>query len=335
MPEALKFKLRPAGPWRSGPDTGDRNQVDLIYHSDTLFSAVTFAMKSLGELDTWLADTAGSENGSAVAFSSLFPFCDGVEFLTPPRTAWPPAATGLSAGPVRWRSARFVPRSLVESAVAGQPVEEDRWTIDGLSECLVPAGTQGPFRTALRGAAAVDRISGAMERHLTACLEVAQGAGLWGVAGFRDDDARARWSDPLKAALRLLADTGFGGERSRGWGRAEQPEFVEGALAAMVFGGAGEGGLWWMLSLYSPAASDVVDWERGSYGLVTRGGRVESPAGSGQLKKVIRMLSEGSVIASPAQPRGAAPDVAPDGFAHPVYRSGFALSVPLPAQVQA
>jgi hypothetical protein len=32
---------------------------------------------------------------------------------------------------------------------------------------------------------------------------------------------------------------------------------------------------------------------------------------------------------------GAAPDVAPDGFAHPVFRAGFALSIPLPGRVTA
>jgi hypothetical protein len=36
------------------------------------------------------------------------------------------------------------------------------------------------------------------------------------------------------------------------------------------------------------------------------------------------------VLVAASDPRGAAPDVAPDGFAHPVFRSGFALSIPLP-----
>ena len=38
----------------------------------------------------------------------------------------------------------------------------------------------------------------------------------------------------MKAAFRLLADTGFGGERSRGWGRSETPEFIEGTLPDMI-----------------------------------------------------------------------------------------------------
>ena len=86
----------------------------------------------------------------------------------------------------------------------------------------------------------------------------------------------------------------------------------------------------WLLSLFSPAAADAVEWTRGSYTLLERGGRVDSPAGSGALKKQLQMVSEGSVLYAPAAPQGAAPDVAPDGFAHPVFRAGFALSIPLP-----
>jgi CRISPR/Cas system CSM-associated protein Csm4 (group 5 of RAMP superfamily) len=85
-----------------------------------------------------------------------------------------------------------------------------------------------------------------------------------------------------------------------------------------------------MLSLFTPAAADTVDWARGSYTLLSRGGRVDSPTGSGELKKQIQMIAEGSVLIAETAPRGAAPDVAPDGFAHPVFRAGFALSIPLP-----
>jgi CRISPR Csm4 C-terminal domain len=64
--------------------------------------------------------------------------------------------------------------------------------------------------------------------------------------------------------------------------------------------------------------------------VLTRGGRVESPAGSGELKKQVQMVAEGSVLYASSVPRGSAPDVAPDGFSHPVFRAGFALSIRLP-----
>jgi CRISPR/Cas system CSM-associated protein Csm4 (group 5 of RAMP superfamily) len=74
-----------------------------------------------------------------------------------------------------------------------------------------------------------------------------------------------------------------------------------------------------------------VDWGRGSYTLVTRGGRVE---GSGELKKQLPMVAEGSVLVAASELRGSAPDVAPDGHAHPVFRAGFAVAIPLPGAAQ-
>jgi hypothetical protein len=86
----------------------------------------------------------------------------------------------------------------------------------------------------------------------------------------------------------------------------------------------------WLLSLFSPAATDAVDWGRGSYAVLARGGRVESPSGSGELKKQIQMVAEGSVLCVDGVPLGTSPDVGPDGFAHPVFRAGFALAIRLP-----
>ena len=74
MNPGLVVKLRPTGPWRIGPDSGARNRVDLIYHSDSLYSAVTSAMPRLGYLEEWLDATARNPQRPAVRFSSCFPF---------------------------------------------------------------------------------------------------------------------------------------------------------------------------------------------------------------------------------------------------------------------
>src|ERR1039457_3350326 len=82
----------------------------------------------------------------------------------------------------------------------------------------------------------IDRLTGNAERHSTGCMEFRRDAGLWSIVSFSGDAAHARGSEPLRAALRLLADSGFGGERSRGWGRSAQPDFVEGMLPDLVLG---------------------------------------------------------------------------------------------------
>jgi len=590
MNPGLVVKLRPSGPWRIGPDSGARNRVDVIYHSDSLYSAVTAAMSRLGWLEEWLDATART-GAPSVSFSSCFPYLDNVVFVVPPRTAWPPASPSTKAARVRWKSARFIPLTVVQSILAGERLDENSWSVDGPSDCLVPAGKPGPFRTAVRSSACVDRLTGASERHSIACLEFRAGSGLWTVVSFEDEKAHEKWSAKVKAAFRLLADTGFGGERSRGWGRSDAPEFTDGMLpdlilplraesaaaaeplepaeAAAVAAPAPElmpapeapaeqaveaveakvaeaappadevvaiptleaptvesGGEakevapeasalpapqepeaepeegseaavrfkpdiapfsmekstepepgdaparkseapdadaptatsgsaepptpepavlpeetttaaateahkaeadvasvpeapaespvaesqapaaeitpaadapatplpvpevpvieapavrepeastvepataqapaaepdapiveapaaesetaaveaapaivaapthpHWLLSLFTPAQADSVDWRRGNYTVLPRGGRVDSPAGSGELKKQIQMLAEGSVVYAETAPRGSAADVAPDGFAHPVFRAGFAVAIPLP-----
>src|SRR5690242_21479758 len=84
MNPGLVVKLRPAGPWRIGPDSGARNAVDVIFHSDSLYSAVTSAMALLGSLDEWLDATARTD-APAVCFSSCYPFLDEIGFVIPPR----------------------------------------------------------------------------------------------------------------------------------------------------------------------------------------------------------------------------------------------------------
>ena len=148
----------------------------------------------------------------------------------------------------------------------------------------------------------------------------------------------------MQAALRLLSDSGFGGGRSRGWGQTQGADFQSGSWPAILLPKLGRflrnappaelengaGALYWLLSLYSPAAVDKVDWTGGNYSLALRGGRVESHSGRGATKKNVRMVSEGCVLAAGDEPVGVAVDVAPDGFAHPVYRSGLALALRLP-----
>jgi CRISPR type III-A-associated RAMP protein Csm4 len=328
-------RLQPRGPWRFGPQSGARDRVDRIFHSDSLYSAVTLAMLQLGDLAEWIAATADAAS-PAVQFSSCFPYQGNTLYIVPPTSVWPPAQSSK----VRWKGARFIPLPLVTSLLGDQPLAEDRWVVDPTSECLLAIEKQGipsgPFRVGIRTSAAVDREeNGNIELHSTACLEFSEGAGLWCVVSFADEASRLRWADPVRAAFRLLADSGMGGERSRGWGRSETPQFTEGTLPELVYTVKPEAETaWWLLSLFSPAVDDVVEWRRGDYSTIARGGRVESPQVSGGEKQLLRMVQEGSVLFSASQPKGAARNVAPVEFPHPVYRAGFALAIPIPARVQ-
>lgn len=323
MPSAI-VRFRPTGPWRFGPDSGTRDQVDLIFHSDSLYAAVTTAMLRLNFLDDWLEATAHRQNSEpAVRFSSLFPFQRDILYVTPPRSVWPPPPSTK----IRFKSARFVPLSVVRALVSEQPIDENRWVIDAESQCMIPSG-EGPFRIGVRTSAAIDRMNAAaVDPHRTACIEFGRDAGLWAMVVFSNGEARDRWQPRVRSAFRLLADTGFGGERSRGWGRSSDPEWQR---TPDLWAAPETDKAHWLLSLYAPADADTVEWKTGNYSTVTRTGRVESAANWGALKSPTLMIAEGSVLVSPDAPRGEARNVAPDGFPHPVYRAGYAVTIPIP-----
>ena len=314
----IEVRLRPTGPWRVGHRGGDRERVDVVYHSDALFSAITHAMRALGWLDEWLDVTARATGAPAVRLSSLFPFTGKTRLIAPPKSVWPPAGRGQ----LYFEGAKLVPLDVLRHGVQ----DESRWEVDGDCQCLLPVNGVAPFKVVVREAAAVDRITGATEPHRTACLEFAHNAGWWGV--FQTTDKL--WESRVKSALRLAADSGFGGERSRGWGRSSEPQFND---ATYLFPQTTEtNDTWWLLSLYSPDPTDQIDWTRSEQTVTVRAGWTDSHAGAAQ-KKQLRMIEEGAVLSAPSL-RGRTVDVAPENFPHPVYRNGIALALPVPVVIE-
>ncbi|MEZ5353055.1 MAG: hypothetical protein R2762_10500 [Bryobacteraceae bacterium] len=344
MSPALQIFLRPTGPWRMGAANGKREETDRIFHSDMLYGAVCSAMASLGWLEEWLDATARQDGEPAVRIGSLFPSVQGEALAPAPANLWPVA--GMSR--VRSGGARMIPMQLMGALAAGLGWNEESWEVDGPSECLVKRSGRGGrslFRETVRSHGAVDRLGGEIAVHRTGCIEFGEDCGLWGLVEFAGTAAEL-WTDRVEACIRLLADTGLGGERTKGWGAFQIERMRRGGKEELLFGNmrrqggdgnaadSGETG-YWLLSLYNPSAGDEVDWTRGSYTVLDRGGRVESPGGWGVEKRRLRMIAEGSVLATGKRPRGAAHDVAPAGFAHPVYRCGFAVGTEIPLRVNA
>ncbi|MBI4891805.1 MAG: hypothetical protein HY821_14360 [Acidobacteria bacterium] len=333
MNPALLIRLRPSTPWRLAPASGAGLEATPVLHSDSLYSAVTLAFDQLNLLEEWLNATAAPYAAPAVRFTSAFPWQRSYLYVPPPAGLWPPR--GASAK-VRWKGASLIPSSVVAALLRGETVSEDQWAVDGPSGCLVPAASRsatGPFRFVLRSSAAVDRVTGGhVEPHAASCVQFAPASGLWCAAQFSNPTTYAVWAPKLQAAFRLLADSGVGGMRSRGFGRSRSVDFQPGLLNELLLGAAApaSSGAWWLLSLMNPGAHDEVNWSAGHYELTSRTGRVGSRHGAGRQKLTTRMVREGSVLVSPQAPGGRVLDVAPEGCAHPVYRAGYAVSLPIP-----
>lgn len=333
MKPALLIRIRPSTPWRLGPESGSLGEAAAILHSDAVFSAVTLAMEQLGWMEAWLEASADPWREPAVRFTSAFPWQRSLLYVPPPKGLWPPEGASPK---VRWKGARLVPAAVVGALLRGEKLNED-WEVDGYSSCLIPSGSRsatGPFRFLLRSMAAVDRMTGGHALpYVAGCVQFAPASGLWCAAQFATQTAYAVWAPRIEAAFRLLADTGMGGMRSRGFGRARSLDFQAGLLHELLFGPKGTpgaGGAWWLLSLMIPAQADPVRWDQGHYEIVKRRGRVGSIQGSGFEKRTSRALTEGSVVVCPEPPRGTVHNVAPKGCPHPVWRAGHAVAIPIP-----
>lgn len=336
MNPALLIRLRPSTPWRLGPDSGAGLEPSAILHSDSLYSAVSLAFQQLGLLEEWLNATALQAVEPAVRFTSAFPWQRGYLYAPPPAALWPPQQASAR---VRFKGARLVPTTVIAGLLEGREPSDEQWAVDAPSACLVPSqsrSSSGPFRFHTRSSAAVDRVTaGIAAPHMTNCVQFAPASGLWCAAQFSSQATYAVWAPRLKSAFLLLADTGLGGLKSRGFGRSRVPDFQPGLLAELLFGPKppeARGDAYWLLSLVSPGAGDEIRWPEGQYSLTVRSGRA---ATTGQTKLASRLVEEGSVVVSSKPLVGCARDVAPAGSPHPIYRAGFAVALPIPWPVTA
>ena len=343
MQPAVLIRLRPLGPWRYGPGDGGNDRMDKLFRSDRLYSAVTLAMRQFGYVGRMarrdrarvqstgcielLVSLSSRHAVRSAAAHALAASINAGDFAQP----GVPLENSLGRGAVCTGCMSSIPcsRAVPFWPISGCPIRKVA------ACCGVTVRIRTPFRVVMRTRAAIDRLSQtAAHVDSFACVEFEASSGLWCAIRFADAAAETQWSDKMKAAFRLLADTGFGGGRTAGWGQTAAPEFQDGAWPNLLLprtakasaksssnGDSGDSAAYWLLSLYSPAQSDSPDWSQGDYELVTRGGHS---------RKTTRMIGEGSVLLAAREPAGVALDVAPAGHEHPVYRAGFALAVRLP-----
>lgn len=195
----------------------------------------------------------------------------------------------------------------------------------------------------------VDRVNNASNLFHVGRVYFAKGCGLWFMA--EGEDA---WLDRIESALRLLQDSGIGGQRSRGNGQFEL-EVVD-APALHV---SREANCSVLLSRCAPRPIEI-DLNRlrdpyASYDLVNVGGYA---FGYPIIRRRLRMLSEGSVIGLPTENitlangtlakevtdkkdlLGHFVNVKPESTnpaiqnLHTIWRYGFGFTVPIRQEVQ-
>jgi len=197
-------------------------------------------------------------------------------------------------------------------------------------DALIPAAFHGELWTSQsRLRLQVDRFGDRpMEGQLFefASLHLADDVGLTVIIDFIDAACRR----DVEAALALLGDEGIGADRTAGYGTFSVEAAEEGFAPDLGKGAR------LSLSLLHPIRDEV---EHGlldapaEYLITSRGGWATSARAAGLRRKVVNMLTEGSLIRDLGRRRyGGSPmvlEATSGGAEHPVYRVGAAVTIPI------
>ena len=318
-----------------------QEKTSATFHSDSLFAAL-------------VARLARSDGGRAVqefcqpfldgkppfVLSSTFPLAGRVRFLPPPLTSRVPPARGGNAKSIK--RVQYVSEALYRRLLDGEMLaslgevhilQHGKCWVSPQEVQLLPDALRGTdtavWEEEQRPRVTLDRASQASSLFFTGQITFANECGLWFGARWLKEDAAL--NKKLNNLLLDLAEAGLGAERSSGLGGAALAE-----LDALEL--PDPGGCWTNLSRYLPTAAETgaLAHPASAYAFKTVGGWLDSPARTGQRRKSVNLLVEGSVFGMlPAPVPGWVADVRPvyatdpDPLGHPVYRSGLALAVGL------
>lgn len=310
--------------------------------ADTLFSALCVAWRQLygvnalcDDVLSWFTEIEGSE---PFFLSSAFPYADKVELF--PRPLVQSSNVQIDEEDHKaFKRVRFVSKRVFTAMVSKEALvfrkedcvnkgvvwvhEEEKAALsafrdDATDEIVL-------WKTAVVPRVTLDRITSASQIWHFGEVLFREGAGLWFAADFNDyehgDELRFRF----EACLRLLGDTGLGGERGSGHGLFS---FQSGSLELPDVQNANA-----FVTLAPLCPKDTTELASltgngASYELMPRRGWVTSPEGSNLRRKMIWMFAEGSVLTGGANPRpGFLVNVKPDPCPHDVWRYGYAFPV--------
>jgi CRISPR-associated protein Csm4 len=317
-----------------------QEKTSLTLGSDSLFAALVARLARSAPADKVEQFCRPFTTGSPpFVLTSTFPLAGEVRFFPPPVTSRKPDSKSDAKS---IKNVLYVSENLYRRLLNGEmlaslsdvfPLQKGKlWVskeeVKHLPKSLSKADA-ALWAEEQRPRVTLDRASQAATLFFTGQVTYAEGCGLWfGVRWLQDDPALHQ---QLAGLLADLADAGLGAERNSGLGGAcIQP------LADLQLPDASE--RWTTLSRYLPRQEEfaVLTNPASAYALKSIGGWLDSPARTGQRRRSVNLLVEGSVFGSlPAVVPGMVADVRPaykdepDPLGHPVFRCGLALAVGL------
>lgn len=292
-------------------------ETGISIPADTLFSAICQTWRTFYGEERLTEFLAQYEMGEPFLLTSAFPFAGDIRFFPKPLIDLKVSADDdrKKLKKVRYLSERRFRQIINDELIA---FDTDDLINDGqlwiYNDDKCPSTV---WETDKRPRVTLDRQSSASEIWHLKAVKFHEGCGLWFDAKFGAEETQTR----IETILRVLGDTGIGGERSAGYGIFDpdsKPAEIESERETDRFV---------TLSPVCPRDADELDrLIQGDVGytLEERSGWIGSAEGSHLRRQQVWMFAEGSVLSRNGGRAGRLVDLKPDACPHPVWRYAYA-----------
>ena len=295
-------------------------ETEISIPADTLFSAICQTWRTFyGEED--LTDfLAQYETGEPFLLTSAFPFAGNIRFFPKPLIDFKVNADDERK---KLKKVRYLSEKRFRQIANDEEIAFDSNHLINDGQLWVQHGDQCPsavWNIDKRPRVTLDRQSSSSEIWHLGGVKFHEGCGLWFGAKFDAEETQTQ----IETILRVLGDTGIGGERSAGYGIFDlhsEPAGIESERETDRF---------ITLSPICPRDADelnrLIQGDVG-YALEECSGWIGSAEGNGLRRQQVWMFAEGSVLAGNGARIGRLVDLKPEACPHPVWRYAYAWPI--------
>ncbi len=301
-------------------------ETGISIPADTLFSAICQTWRTFYGEESLTAFLAQYESDEPFLLTSAFPFAGDTRFFPKPLIDLDVNADDdrKTLKKVRYLSeSRF--RQIVDGKLSA-PHHADSITDKDLindGQLWVHDDDKCPravWKTDKRPRVTLDRQSSASEIWHLKAVKFEEECGLWFATKFEAEEIQSQ----IETILRVLGDTGIGGERSAGYGT-----FDFHSKTADIEPNSGLNRFVTLSPICPRNAEELECLLQGNVGytLEERSGWIGSTEGNGLRRRQVWAFAEGSVLSGNGAGVGRLVDLQPEACPHPVWRYAYAWPI--------
>ena len=320
MSKHVTYHLNFRSPLHLGRRGVGLEETEISVPADTLFSAICQTWRTFYGEEHLTDFLTQYETGEPFLLTSAFPFAGDIRFFPKPLIDLKVDADDERK---KLKKVRFLSEKRFRQIVNGEEIAFGPDDLINDGQLWIHDDDKCPsavWKTDKRPRVTLDRQSSTSEIWHLGGVKFHKDCGLWFDAKFDTEETQTQ----IETILRVLGDTGIGGERSAGYGIFDlhsKPTESESDQKADRFV---------TLSPICPRDADelnrLIQGDVG-YTLEERSGWIGSAEGNGLRRQQVWMFAEGSVLAGNGRRVGRLVDLKPDACPHPVWRYAYAWPI--------